>query len=126
VAIIKSPPESIAGASPTYDYLRLAAAVEIGMNETGQHLEDDIHRLGHPEAHVDQGFIIHLYRLSTPGELFSGRDWSASSLRVLSNDQVAAISAGKPVEILYGMYDFTGQYASGVWSMNKGRAVPLR
>lgn len=125
IAVIKSPPESIAGASPSYDYLRLAAAVEFGMNSTEQHLRDDISRLSHPEANVDRGFVIHLDRLSAPGTLFSGRDWSARSGRVLSKEEVAAMSSDASLEILYGMYDATEQRACGVWVVSEGRSLPL-
>jgi hypothetical protein len=80
IAVIKTPPQSLVdGIASSYDYLKLAAVVELGMNEGKEHLTDDIERLSHPGANVDQGFIIHLYRLSQPGAKLSDRDWSSAS-----------------------------------------------
>jgi hypothetical protein len=119
LAVIKTPLESaVPEGRLTYDYLRLAAAVELGMNEAADHLQDDIDRLCHEKAHVDQGFIVQLYRLSQSKARVSGRDWSASSSRILSVDEVAEMAAGKPVEILYALADASGQRPSGVWFMN--------
>src|SRR3990172_10326972 len=44
IAIIKAPAESAPEKKPTYDYLKLEAIVEFGMNEAKAHLEDDIKR----------------------------------------------------------------------------------
>jgi len=121
IALIKTPPESSAGTGkPAYDYLRLAAVVEFGLNEAVENLEDDLQRLCHDAANVDHGFLVHLYRLSESGSLFSGRDWPANSARILSVDEVADVAkgtntTGKPIEIFYGLYDRTGRYLSGIW-----------
>ena len=121
IALIKTPPESIAsGLAAAYDYLRLAAVVEFGMNEGIEHLEDDIERLSHADANVDQGLVIHLHRLSNPGARVSGRDWSPSSKKIVTKESVAQIAAGKPVEVYYGTYDSTGKYPSGVWLIRDG------
>lgn len=126
VALIKTPPESTAsGMAAAYDYLRLAAVVEFGMNEGMDHLKDDIERLSHADANVDQGFAIHLYRLSKPGAKFSDRDWSAASKRMVSKESTAKMTVGKPVEVFYGIYDSTGKYAPGVWLIRDGAIVPV-
>jgi hypothetical protein len=126
IAVIKTPPQSLVdGIASSYDYLKLAAAVELGMNEGEEHLTDDIKRLSHPDANVDQDFIIHLYRLSKPGTKLSDRDWSAASKRIVSKEVVAEIAAGRPVEIFYGLYDSTGKYTPGVWLIKEGTIVPV-
>lgn len=126
IAVIKTPPQSIAdGIASSYDYLRLAAVVECGLNEGEEHLTDDIKRLSHPDANVDQGFIIHLYRLSKSGAKLSDRDWSATSKRILSKERVVEIAAGKPVEVFYGIYDSTGIHTPGAWHIKEGTIVPV-
>jgi len=118
--------------TPSYDYLKLAAAVEFGMNVPEAHLKEDIKRLLHPDAHVEQGFIVHLYRLCEPGAKVSDRDWSASSGRILCKQDViktaiaAEESAKKRVEILYGMYDSSGKHESRLWLIKEGVAAPLK
>ena len=114
--MLKTPPQSIAkDTEPPYDYLKLAAALEFGMNENRQHLQDDIDRLYHEDAGSDLGIVVHLYRLSEPGEQFSGRDWSAGSSRILTVEDVADMVHGKPVEVYYGLHDRTGRYENCVW-----------
>jgi hypothetical protein len=126
IAVIKTPPESIAsGRTAAYDYLRLAAVVEFGLNEGIKHLIDDIERLSHADANVDRGFVIHLHRLSQPGAKMSERDWSTASKRIVAKESVAQIAAGKPVEVYYGMYDGTGEYPSGVWLIRDGTITPM-
>ena len=123
IAVIKTPPESIEGKPQAYDYLKLAAVVEFGMNEAKKHLVDDIERLSHREANVMQGFVVHLYRLSEPGAPFSRRDWSANSKLILTPEEVgqlAQLAEDEPVEIYYAMHDSTGKHSSGVWSIKQG------
>ena len=122
----QTPAESIAAESATYDYLKLTAVVEFGMNATAQHLKGDVKRLLHREANVIQGFIVHLYRLSKPGALFSNRDWSPNSARILLPEKVAELSIGKPVEIYYGIADNTGKHPSGVWHIQQGEVTLLK
>ncbi len=120
VAILQTPAESIVKGPRSYDYLKLAAVVEFGMNVTEQHLVDDMDRLCHPKANVEQGFEVHLYRLSQSRAPFSGRDWSPNSKRILTQKYVSELSNGGPAEIFYGMYDSTGQRKSGVWLIKQG------
>jgi len=117
IAVIKTPPESLPGSQPSYDYLRLAAVIELGMNEDREHFEDDLSRLCHPEANVENGFIIHLYRISGPEVQVSRRDWSPNSERILTYEQVAELVEGKAVEVFYGLADNTGEckHPSGAW-----------
>jgi len=67
-----------------YDYIKLLAAIEFGMNEAEEHLVEDIRRLEHPESNVENKFVVHLYRLSQSGQQFSGRDWSPGSSQINS------------------------------------------
>jgi len=121
IAVIKTPPESLPGSQPSYDYLRLAAVVELGMNETQEHFEDDLSRLCHPDANLESGFIIHLYRISGPeGQEISGRDWAPSSTRILACEKVAKLVEGKAIEVFYGLADNTGRHPSGAWSIIDG------
>jgi hypothetical protein len=126
IAVVKTPAESKATEDSGYDYLKLAAVVELGMNEAAEHLKDDIERLCHANAELDQRFIVHLYRLSKPGALFSHRDWSSSSARILTPKDVAELSTGKPVEIYYGMAGSTGEHKVGVWYIQQGRVSALK
>lgn len=91
------------------------------MNEAEEHLVEDIRRLEHADSNVENGFIVHLYRLSQPGQQFSGRDWSPGSSRILSLEQVIELSKQTSAEIYYGMADSTGMYENGVWLLKNGR-----
>jgi hypothetical protein len=98
IALLASPPESKIDGREAYDYLKLDAVVEFGMNEVQEHLRDDIERLSHEDANLQQGFVVHLYRLSEPGNKFSSRDWSPKSKRILTFKDIRELSVGKPVE----------------------------
>ena len=106
-----------------YDYLPLLTSIEFGLNESQEHLVDDMDRLEHADANVEQGFIVHLYRLSDAGLKFSGRDWSSNSTRILTPEQVGDLTVGRSVEIYYGMADSTGKYPSGVWYIKGGKVT---
>ena len=73
IAVLKNPLACLPGKQPPYDYLCLAAVIEFGLNEAREHLEDDIDRLRHPGANVEQGYFVHLYRLTAPTVKLSGR-----------------------------------------------------
>jgi hypothetical protein len=126
IAVIRTPPESIIDGSGSFDYLKLAAGVEFGMNEPEDHLLDDIERLCHQDANLDQGFVVHLYRLSEPDAKFSNRDWSPKSPRILSGERIAEIVGGRPVDIYYGVHDSTDQHTSGVWLIRQGAISSLK
>lgn len=124
IALIKTPPESIAkDAALSYDYLKLAAVVEFGMNVEEEHLRRDIERLCHPDANLEQGFIIHLYRLSERGAEVSNRDKPPDWREILSREHVAEMGAREPVEIFYGLYDATGRNESGLWLIKEGKVT---
>ena len=125
IAVISSPPQSAKAEPSSYDYLRLAAAVEFGMNEPEEHLLDDIERLCHPEANLEHGFIVHLYRLSQAGAKISERDWSSESKQVLALEQVAGLAAGKPVEVFYALGDSTCKHGCGAWVIRDGVVEPV-
>lgn len=117
VAILKSPAESLIRGPGSMDYLRLFAVVEFGLNESGEHLQDDIERLCHQGSNIEHRFIIHLYRLSKSGALLSGRDWSPKSPRILKIDEVQQMASGKPIEIFYAVSDSTSTKTSGIWNV---------
>ena len=125
IAVIDTPPQSIAPKRFSYDYLKLAGVVEFGLNATKEHLLDDLDRLCHPEANVKNKFIVHLYRLSPARGLFSQHDWSPNSARVLIPTEVGRLSVNKPVEIYYGLADSTGEYENGVWHIVQGQIARL-
>jgi|GEM_PF-831339 len=134
LAVIKVPPESIAeGDQPEYDYLKLAAAIEIGMNEPEEHLREDIRRLYHERANLDQGFVIHLYRLSKPGAPVSARDWSHKSPRIVSveqaeeilKDEASKATVDREVEVLLAVTGETGEHEAGVWHICAGGVTRL-
>jgi hypothetical protein len=122
IAILKSIQESTCNKEPSYDFLKLLAVVEFGMNESREHLVDDIERLCHAESNLECGFIVHLYRLSKSGNRFSNRDWSSKSPRIMTIEDIQQLSAGKPIEIFLGLADSTGLHTTGVWSI-KDRVV---
>lgn len=45
IAVLSTPPESVMIGANSYDYLRLAAVIEFGMNETEEHLIQAIRHL---------------------------------------------------------------------------------
>jgi hypothetical protein len=126
IALIKTPvaapPRQMA-----FDYLPLAAVVEFGLNCASDHLEDDIARLCHPEANVDNRFVVHLYRLSRRGEKISGRDWSPEStiLCLRESIQVVLRSTQVPIEVFYGIVDETNANPSGLWRIRSDRIDKL-
>jgi hypothetical protein len=73
--------------------LKLATAIEVGLNAPQEHLRADLWRLLHREANVEAGFALHLYRVSKPGVMISARDWPVRSPRTLLVDTVPAILA---------------------------------
>jgi hypothetical protein len=95
------------------------------MNEAEEHLVDDIERLSHHDANLEHGFVVHLHRLSEPGAMFSNRDWSPNSPRIITWDQIVWLTIDKPVEVFYGLYDSTGQHPSGVWIIKDGNVEDI-
>jgi hypothetical protein len=123
LAILK--PNQMNGKELSYDFLKLLAVIEFGMNESREHLEDDIERLCHKEANVEYRFIVHLYRLSESGNRFSNRDWSTKSPRIMTIKDIQLLSAGKPVDIYMALTDSTGRYSPGVWHIRNGIVAEL-
>jgi hypothetical protein len=111
ISVIKNPPESN-HQTFSYDYLRLSAVVEFGLNESETHLVDDIERLCHAQSNVEQGILVHLYRLSTAGCKFSNRDWSPNSPRIVTLDRAKSLVEGKPIDLYYAISDSTHRYAN--------------
>jgi hypothetical protein len=120
IAVLKSPPESTQTGGCSYDFLKLLAVIEFGLNEAEEHLQDDINRLCHEQANLEHCFIVHLYRFSNGNSLFSHRDWSSISPRILQLTDICRMSEGKSVEIFIGLADLTGKYEQGVWNIHQG------
>jgi hypothetical protein len=95
------------------------------MNATEEHLVDDIERLSHLDANVKRGFIIHLYRLSTPGSPICRRDWSPRSKQIVPKETIIELSKTCSIEILYGLADCTQpSHSEACWiSCGSTRAV---
>lgn len=135
LAVLKAPRERAgADSRQRYDYMPLAAALEVGLNEPGKHLREDIRRLRHTDANIEEGFVLHLYRLSKPREKLSGRDWSCRSPRIVGVEQVMEMlahlheseAADRQVEVLYAVAGETGEHEKGLWLMRRGEApIPL-
>lgn len=125
IALLRSPAEH--AKEPGYDYLRLDSVVEFGMNEAKEHLADDLQRLSHTDANVDHPFAVHLHRLSRSGDVFSGRDWSASSTRLASRDELAELSGQFPeVGIIFAVADSSGTHEEGAWRLKAGECAQIR
>jgi len=121
ISVIKNPPEFAFPVTPMpYDFFRLSAVVEFGLNESTDHLEDDIDRLCHSESNVQNPFLVHLYRLTNPGEQNSRRDLSNGSNRIVPIEKAAKMTINKPVEIFYGMYDDNNPDTCGAWHLQNG------
>jgi hypothetical protein len=125
IAVVKNPPSSDVHGAGSYDYLRLLAVVEFGLNEAIDHLEDDLQRLTHREANVENRFAVHLHRLSSPGGRTSGRDWSPRSRRIVSLADVVRLSGLYDVEVYYAMADSTGRRESGAWRIASGQEARI-
>ncbi len=121
ISLIKTPVAAPSRPN-SFDYLPLAAVIEFGLNCPSDHLEDDISRLCHSDANVEQRFVAHLYRLSSVANRVSGRDWAPESNILCSKDSVQVVLRNRPVEVLYGVADATGANSSGLWLIN-GREI---
>ncbi len=118
--MIRKPWVHIPGSRYPYDSLVLESVVEFGMNESRDHLVDDIQRLNRAGTTVEKKFIVHLYRLSRDqkGRLASNRDWSPTSKRILNREDVSSALRGSDIDLYYAMYDGTGSRESGAWHMH--------
>jgi hypothetical protein len=120
ISVIKQPVMA-STRTPAFDYLPLTVVIEFGLNCNDTHLREDIRRLSHRDSNVDNGFIVHLYRLSNPKDKFSGRDWSAKSARLFDKQKVQTLLQGykapRKLEVLYAIADTTKPDASGLWSI---------
>lgn len=122
IAVLKRPVSSGEKGEPGYDYLPLNSVVEFGLNAGKEHLVEDIRRLCHKNSNVTHKFIVHLYRISTSGNLISGRDWSEKSKRILSLDEITDVVTGYACDSLLvyvGIHDKTFPNKNGVWAISK-------
>jgi hypothetical protein len=127
IAVLANPAVPKFGETPPYDFLKLDSVVEFGMNATPRHLKEDIRRLGHPEANVDNQFIVHLHRLSTPGTgRISSRDWSPRSKQILDGDDVRKMLRGTRVIVYFGVADVTGKRGSSLTEVTQEYVKSIR
>jgi hypothetical protein len=110
ISILKNQPQL----KESYDYLDLSAIIEFGLNEQIEHLIDDFLRISHRQAHADDLYIVHLYRLSKAGNQLSARDRSANAheIRKLVESQhpklldlLRAMSIGNTINIKKFLFD---------------------
>lgn len=107
-----------------YDFLPLDCVVEFGLNYGRKHLVEDISRLGHDEASVENRFIAHFYRLSRPK--FSRRDIGSDNSAVLEAADIQKELKGSKVEAYLTVADFPRTDKSGVWRITVDTIYPLR
>jgi hypothetical protein len=120
ISLIRTPVEA-PDRPNVYDYLPLAAVVEFGLNCPSNHLGEDIRRLCHEGANVDNRFVVHLYRLSPAADKISGRDWAPESNILCSRESVQVVLRNRPVEVFYGVVDATEANQSGLWIITGDR-----
>jgi hypothetical protein len=111
IAVLRNPPAT-RGEHP-YDFFKIDAAVEFGLNEGKEHLLDDMRRLSHTSSNVGTGYAVHLYRIS---EGLSERDMSPRSARMWPggsaaerNRLLAEVRTTK-VTVYYVLVDSTGTH----------------
>ncbi len=125
IAIVQTPPKSQKKGSGSYDFLKLAAVVQFGLNTVLEHLAYDVESMSHQDANVKQGFAVNLYRLSKASSRLSHHDWSPKSSRIICKQKVAEEFRKKPVEIFYGMYDSSCQHENGLWLIGNGEITSV-
>jgi hypothetical protein len=126
ISLLEHPLVSKPGSQSPYDFLRLSAVVEFGMNEASAHLTDDIARIRHPDSQVAYGFVVHLVRLSDGKDHFSMRDQSPASKRIADlaaivdalQEAYDTATAATPVEVWYAVADLTASREVGVWRVH--------
>jgi hypothetical protein len=109
VSVIKPLTSSDSGKTLKYDFLPLECVMEFGLNSGEEHLKDDIDRLCHPDSNVQNGIIVHLYRLS---ERTSARDLSPRTRRLVSPERMLELVCKTNIEVYYALYDDSGRYES--------------
>lgn len=124
VAVLKRPLEPTAGHRSGYDSLRTAAVVEFGMNAGADRLKDCIARLSHPSVQGQAKYIVHLYRLSSPGRRVSARDLTPKSAQVAKVQEAQSLldaaRRDPGITLFYGMSDLTRTYGSQLWRLERG------
>jgi hypothetical protein len=123
VSIIKSPAETISPNSTPYDFLRLDVIVEFGMNAEPGHLAEDIRRMTHETANVDNRIAIHFYRIGEAADRLSRRDIARKSSSLLTYDQCTELIGNAPVELFYAVADPSG--SSEAWHYRNGASTSL-
>jgi hypothetical protein len=93
-------PDVVTKKKPLFDYLKLEAVIEFGLNSAIEHLVDDFLRVSHSCANVEYAYIVHLYRLSDAGNQISGRDWSANARDIKKYINKEDLEKSKIIEIL--------------------------
>ena len=95
------------------------------MNERLDHLVDDIDRLSHAEANIEDTFAVHLYRFSDGADPISRRDQSPQSLHIASQEMIANTVAGKKVTVFFAVADRTRSHENGAWIFRDGNVEQI-
>lgn len=99
----------------------LVAVFEFGLNEAVDHLKNDLDRLLHSEARVENAVAVHLQRIGDRVNRFSDRDFSPSSARIVDLDRVVEISAQyEQATIIFANTDSTRGTKDGAWEVRGG------
>lgn len=125
VAVVKAPPMSHYDSLGSYDFLKLGAVVEFGLNESEEHLRDDLARLCHKDSNIEQGFIVHLVRISESETRFSRRDLPSYSPKIFTPKRIKALTVGNSIEIYLALADITSTYESGAWHICDGAVTRI-
>lgn len=130
VSIIRNPPKSLCEGKDSFDYLRLEAAIEFGLNADEEHIQEDLRRLTHAQANLDSAFAVHLVRISGTGESrFSGRDASprSSIVSLADVERLARLRKHQEVDIYYAVSDMSDEknLQSGVWHIVGGKTARI-
>lgn len=119
IALVKAPPVPKPELKPSYDYLRLSAVAEFGLNATLKHLEKDRDRITDTDANLERGFLFHFFRLSDGKSPVSGRDMSPKSKHFVSAESVLENAKervnGWPVTLFLAIADQTKPHSNAAW-----------
>ena len=114
ISILKQPLEPLEDKPSKYDYLKLDAVIEMGLNAPESHLLEDVRRMVHKKANVSLKYILHFYRLS---DGYSGRDLKPNHKGIMSKEEAQMAIQKTDVVVYYVMFDSTGKLENGVWEI---------
>lgn len=114
ISILRQPLEPLNDKPSKYDYLKLDAVIEMGLNATKSHLVEDVRRMEHEKANVSHKYILHFYRLS---DGYSGRDLKPNHKSIMSKEEAQMAIGERDVVVYYVIFDSTGKLENGVWEI---------